>query len=104
MDLKKSSVVIEADGFRLHDKRSGIKSGTALEARYEVSTGWVSKELAFEADPPTFFHPFRRAMFVYAGERPSRVLVRVAGSTNSFEEISNRADFYQRGNFSSYPM
>lgn len=103
MDLKKISVVIEADGFRLHDKRSGIESGTALEARYEVSVGWVTKDIEFEPDPPTLFHPFRRAMFVYTGEQPSRVLVRRAGSRNPFEEISDRAAFYQRGNFSSYP-
>src|SRR3954465_3616293 len=103
MNLKKISVVIEADGFLLHDRGSGIEAGTTLSTRYELGNGWISKEVEFEPDPKTLFHPFRRAMFVYTGEQPRRVLVRLKGSSARAPQISERSSFYESENFSSYP-
>jgi len=90
MDLERLLVKIEADGFLLEDKGSGIEAGTRLEVRYEISDGWMTRAMEFERDAPTLLHPFRKAMFVYTGERPSRVLVRVAG-------------FAPRSDYRSYP-
>ena len=71
------TVSIKSDGFRLEDESGELPHGVPLCVRYELLSGWISKDLEFEPDPPTLFHPFRKAMFIYTGDKPLRVLVEI---------------------------
>ena len=106
MDLKLLSVSMAADGFRLDAKNSGLTAGTALIIRYDCSGRWAAKEVEFEPEPPTLFHPFRKSMFIYTGERPRRVLVCLRDSVFSDDFDSDeqaRRAFYDENNFFPYP-
>src|SRR3954469_8901847 len=108
MDLKRLVIQLEADGFRLVDKGAGLGFGTQLNIRYEVQGGeWTTKITPFEREAPTFFHPFRKSMFIYTGAQPVRVLVGLmdGGFTNDLDtgDVQSRRAYYQRNNFRSYP-
>ncbi|MHA3772303.1 hypothetical protein ACXR0O_12285 [Verrucomicrobiota bacterium sgz303538] len=103
-NLKNLRVHIKADGFRLDDNGCDIQEGTPLEVRYELRSGWVTKIIEFERDARTLLHPFRKSMFVYTGEQPYRVLVRLAGVPRRRRTfVEDRRAFYRENNFSSYP-
>ena len=103
-NLKHLRVHIKADGFRLDDNGCDIQEGTLLEVRYELRSGWVTKRIEFERDARTLLHPFRKSMFVYTGEQPIRVLVRLAGTPRRRKTpVEDRRAFYRESNFSSFP-
>lgn len=103
-NLKNLRVHIKADGFRLDDNGCDIQEGTSLEVRYELRGGWTTKVIEFERDARTLLHPFRKSMFVYTGEQPNRVLVRLAGAPRRRRTVvEDRHTFFRESNFSSYP-
>lgn len=108
MDLKRLVIQLEADGFRLIDKGAELDFTTQLNIRYQVQGGeWTTKVTPFEREAPTFFHPFRKSMFIYTGARPTRVLVGLmdGGFTDDLDtgDVQARRSYYQRNNFRSYP-
>ena len=106
MDLKLLSVTVEADGFRVDAKNSGLIPDTLLTLHYELSSGWVSKDVEFEPEPPTLFHPFRKSMFVYTGEPARRVLVSLKDGSflADFQfDAGARDEFFEENNFYVYP-
>ncbi|MES2570339.1 MAG: hypothetical protein V4710_09850 [Verrucomicrobiota bacterium] len=75
MNLTNLTVTIEADGFHIIDNQREIAEGARLRVHYETAGGWSSTEFAFERDPATLLHPFRRSMFVYTGGEPLRLFM-----------------------------
>lgn len=109
MSYRKFDVQIEADGFRITARAEGLVPGVALLAEYELSTGWDGLEVRFEPEPRTFFHPFRRSMFVYTGQRPLRVVVRLRDQVRfkrrdvEIDALWDVRRFYEEGYFECYP-
>jgi hypothetical protein len=112
MDLKRARIQLEADGFRILDQGAGFEPGVPLTIQYEAGGAWTTKQIPFEREPWSLFHPFRTSMFVYTGARPARVLIRAmdGGFTDDLDSAATaaggaslRQSYYQRSNFRSYP-
>ena len=112
MNLRNISVSLQPDGFAIIDPQSIIAPGTPLRVRYELASGWVSRDIEFEVtDRPTLFHPFRkRSMFVYTGDAPQRVIVldpqeegKAGWGTRMARTEFDRAAFFGTRNFQSWP-
>jgi hypothetical protein len=112
MDLKRATIQLEADGFRITDQGAGFEPGVPLTIQYEAGGAWSTKEIPFEREPWSLFHPFRTSMFVYTGAQPTRVLIRAmdGGFSDDLDTAAMgsggataRRRYYQDGNFRSYP-
>jgi hypothetical protein len=112
MDLKRVSIKLAVDGFRIIDQGGGLQPGEILNLQYEAGGAWTTKQVEFQREAPTFFHPFRKSMFVYTGARPTRVLIRAmdGGFSDDLDTgalksggADYRQSYYQRSNFRSYP-
>ena len=112
MNLRDITVALQEDGFAIVDPENIVSAGIPLRVRYELASGWVTKDIEFEVtDHPTLFHPFRkRSMFIYTGEEPVRVIVQempdLAGGhwgTKMARSDFDRQSFYPSRNFRTYP-
>ena len=112
MNLRNIAGSLQDDGFAIEDPQSIVSAETPLRVRYELSGGWVTRDIAFEVTyHPTLFHPFRkRSMFVYTGEKPTRVIVQQVpdSSTGQWGAAMARRDFdgrsfYPIQNFQAFP-
>ncbi len=108
MNLKNISFEIESDGFHILDPGNEIADGAIFNVRYELAAGWVCKDVEFERDRPTLFHPFRRSMFIYTGAEPLRICILdpSGDSLTGIPRASSQGDFdtfYEGHNFQTYP-
>lgn len=100
--MQNIKVTIQEDGFTISVSHHEIQPGDPLVARVELPTGWETQELNFEVNTHTglFRHP---AMFVYTGQKPSRVLIQSRAEVVRPVRTLSRLFDPQRHNFACYP-